>query len=61
MITPKIYEAQAEVWDWKETLYNELKTVPRNKWAEYLDNLAKDTIKFLEEKKNEKQKQQPAA
>lgn len=46
------YLAQIEVWEWKEILYSELKTsVPRNNWAEHLNNLAKDTIMFLEEKK----------
>jgi hypothetical protein len=50
------YLAQLEVWEWKEILYNELKTsVPRNNWAEHLNNLAKSTIKFLEKRKKAKQ------
>lgn len=52
----KIFKAQAEVWDWKESLYRELESIPRNSWVEYLVNLSKDTIKTLEDKKKEKRK-----
>jgi len=51
----KIIKAQVEVWDWKESLYHELQSIPRKNWVDYLINLSKDTIKILEEKKKEKQ------
>ncbi len=53
-MTLKIHNAQLEVWEWKNTLYEELKGVPRGNWAEYLNNQAKDTIKYLEDLKKER-------
>jgi hypothetical protein len=50
-MTHTIHKAQVEVWDWKEKLYNELKNVPRNDWAEYLSKQASDTIKYIEDLK----------
>jgi|GEM_PF-2799726 len=48
------HEAQIEVWEWKETLYKELKKIPRELWAKYLNDKAKDTIQNLEELKKVK-------
>ena len=47
----KLHEAQTEVWEWKEILYNELKNIPRLNWAKYLGELATNTIKQIELKK----------
>ena len=47
IMTQKIHNAQLEVWEWKETLYKQLQDIPRQKWAEYLNNLALKTIKEL--------------
>lgn len=49
-----IHEAQIEVWEWKETLFNELKKIPRELWAKHLNDKAKDTIQYLEELRKEK-------
>ena len=54
-MTQKIHNAQLEVWEWKEALYKELQDVPRANWAEYLYNLAKEPIKYLEKLKAEKE------
>ena len=48
----KISDAQKEVWEWKEHLYEDLKNIPEGKRIEYLQNKVKNTIeKFLSNKK----------
>jgi hypothetical protein len=46
-----IHNAQTEVWEWKEKIYNELKNVPRKDWAEYLSKQASDSLKYIEDLK----------
>ncbi len=48
----KISNAQTEVWQWKETLYQELCTVPKWEHLKYINEKVKDTITKL--KKNSK-------
>ncbi|MCX6160217.1 MAG: hypothetical protein NTV87_02610 [Ignavibacteriae bacterium] len=40
-------KSQIEVWEWKESLYEEIKNVPVNKRLEYLSNKSKDMIKTI--------------
>jgi len=51
----KISKAQLEVWEWKETLYKELQSVPRANWAEYLNNSAAETINLIKKLREEKE------
>lgn len=55
-MTPKIHNAQLEVWEWKDTLYKELQNIPRANWAKNLNDSASDTIKYLEKLRKEKLK-----
>ena len=49
----KISKAQLEVWEWKAALYEELKKVPREKWAQYLiDKAVASRLAREKEKKN---------
>lgn len=50
-MTPKISEAQLEVWEAKEKLFVELKSIPVGKRVEYLQDKAKDAVaKFFKNK-----------
>ncbi len=40
----KISNAQIEVWQWKETLYQELCKVPKWEQLKYINEKVKDTI-----------------
>lgn len=40
----KISEAQIEVWEAKEKLYEALKNIPEGKKLEFLNQMAKDVI-----------------
>jgi vacuolar-type H+-ATPase subunit E/Vma4 len=40
----KISEAQIEVWEAKEKLYEALKNIPEGKKLEFLNEMAKDVI-----------------
>jgi len=40
----KISEAQIEVWEAKDKLFEELKNIPEGKKIEFLNQMAKDVI-----------------
>ena len=47
----KISDAQIEVWEAKEKLYEALKNIPEGKKLEFLNQMAKDVIeKYFEDK-----------
>jgi hypothetical protein len=56
-MTHKIHKAQLEVWEWKDTLYQSLQSIPREKWAEYLNDSAKSTVEYLDKLRKDKEKQ----
>jgi hypothetical protein len=47
----KVSKAQAEVWDWKENLYEELKNIPKLERLNYIKGKVSETIKTLNKKK----------
>jgi len=47
----KISEAQFEVWEAKEKLYEALKNIPEGKKLEFLNQMAKDVLeKYFKDK-----------
>jgi|OpeIllAssembly_1097287.scaffolds.fasta_scaffold933118_2 hypothetical protein len=47
----KISDAQIEVWEAKEKLYEALKNIPEGKKLEFLNQMAKDVIeKYFKDK-----------
>ena len=48
----KISKAQIEVWRWKEALYEELKTVPKNDRLNYITEKVNETINKIKSKKS---------
>jgi hypothetical protein len=47
----KISKSQREVWEWKELLYEELKSVPPNMQLEYIHQKVKKTLEDIKRKK----------
>lgn len=47
MIKNNISKAQIEVWEWKESLYEELKNIPENKRLDYIHRKTKHTVDKL--------------
>jgi hypothetical protein len=47
----KVSKAQIEVWDWKETLYEELKNIPKSERLSYIKGKVSETIKKINKKK----------
>lgn len=47
-----VSKAQIEVWDWKETLYEELKNIPKLERLKYIKGKVNKTIRVLKMKKN---------
>jgi hypothetical protein len=47
----KVSKAQIEVWDWKETLYEELKDIPKLERLNYIKSKVNETIRTLKKKK----------
>ncbi len=43
----KVSKAQEEVWEWKESLYEELKFVPKDKRLEFIREKVKKTIEQI--------------
>jgi hypothetical protein len=48
----KISKAQIEVWDWKESLYKELLTVPKSERLKYIRDKVSDTIAKIKSKQS---------
>ena len=48
----KVSKAQIEVWDWKETLYEELRNIPKLERLNYIKGKVNETIKTLKKNKN---------
>jgi len=40
-------KAQLEVWEWKDTLYEELKTVPKHERLKFIKEKVRKTIEHL--------------
>jgi vacuolar-type H+-ATPase subunit E/Vma4 len=49
-----ISKSQKEVWEWKERLHEELKTIPEKERLKYIRNKVKNTVKQLKAKKSDK-------
>ncbi len=47
----KISSAQIEVWDWKDTLFNELKSIPKLDRLKYINNKVSKTLAQIKNKK----------
>jgi hypothetical protein len=47
----KVSKAQIEVWDWKETLYEELKNIPKLERLNYIKSKVNVTVRSLKKKK----------
>jgi len=43
----KTSKSQIEVWEWKESLYDEIREIPKGKKLEYLNNKHKKSIEEL--------------
>jgi hypothetical protein len=50
----KVSKAQTEVWDWKETLYEELKNIPKLERLNYIKSKVNETVRSLKKKKTAK-------
>ena len=48
----KISKAQIEVWEWKENLYKELKSIPRSEKLKYIRNKIKITAERFKKEKS---------
>ena len=48
----KISKAQTEVWEWKESLYEELKNIPKLERLKYIKNKVSKTIIQIRNKKS---------
>ena len=48
----KVSKAQIEVWDWKESLYEELKNIPKLERLNYIKSKVSDSILKINKKKN---------
>jgi len=48
----RISKAQIEVWDWKDSLYEELRTVPKTERLLYIKEKVKETVNRLKKKKS---------
>jgi len=48
----KISKAQIEVWDWKDSLFEELKNIPKLERLNYIKGKVKNTIEKINKKKN---------
>ena len=46
----KVSKAQIEVWDWKETLYEELRNIPKLERLNYIKGKVSETIKNINKK-----------
>jgi hypothetical protein len=47
----KISKAQIEVWDWKESLYEELRNIPKSERLNYIRQKVSNTINKIKRKK----------
>jgi hypothetical protein len=47
----KVSKARIEVWDWKETLYEELKNIPKLERLNYIKSKVNVTVRSLKKKK----------
>lgn len=47
----KISKAQTEVWEWKESLYEELKDIPKLERLNYIRGKVSKTLLALKKKK----------
>lgn len=50
-----ISKSQKEVWEWKERLHEELKTIPEKERLKYIRHKVKNTVKQLKAKKADKE------
>jgi hypothetical protein len=48
----KVSKALIEVWEWKESLYEELKNNPKLERLNYIKGKVSQTIKAINKKKN---------
>jgi len=48
----KISSAQIEVWDWKDTLFEELKTIPKLERLNYIKKKVSKTLTQIKNKKS---------
>jgi len=48
----KISNAQIEVWNWKDTLFEELKTIPKLERLNYIKNKVNKTLIQIKSKKS---------
>ena len=48
----KISKAQIEVWDWKDTLFEEIKNIPKLERLKYLNAKVNVTISQIKRKKS---------
>ena len=46
-----VSKSQKEVWEWKERLHKELKSVPKNERLKYIRNKVKSTVEQLKANK----------
>jgi hypothetical protein len=44
-------KAQTEVWEWKESLYEELRNIPKMERLNYIQNKVSDSILIIKKKK----------
>jgi vacuolar-type H+-ATPase subunit E/Vma4 len=49
-----VSKSQMEVWEWKERLHEELKSVPEKERLKYIRNKVKNTVKQLKADKTDK-------
>ena len=47
----KTSKSQKEVWEWKQSLYEELREIPRFKKLKYLHQKVKGTLEYLKKKR----------
>ena len=47
----KTSNAQIEVWEWKERVYNEIKNLPESERISYILKKVKQTVELLKQQK----------
>ncbi len=47
MIKSNVSKAQIEVWEWKESLYEEIKNIPDNKKLDFIHKKTANTIERI--------------